>query len=395
MIGHENRAQDRVAIASAATTGYSRGGGEITPESLALEACIAAIRAAGIDRAEINGLIGAFPQYVQSALGIPHLTYWNGPGIPFLATIANAVGAVASGAADVVLAYHSTYRTPMFSRAAASDPFRSMTPQAGGADIFRGYDGFAPDTVSGPAGYTAWAGRYLHEYGATREAFGAIAVNNRSNAATNPGAVLRDPITMDDYLQARMIRWPFCLLDLEIPVDGADAFIITTAERARDLARPPVLVHAVTQGTVAQNEEDQSPGLRNHGQHVVAESLRRKSDVGLDAVDVFLPYDGFSFIALSWIENLGWCDAGEGAAFVADNWDAATNRMLLRGRVPVNPHGGSLSEGGSQGSGHVREAVHQLQGLAGDRQVRAATTALVTTGGFFLNAQGAILRTDT
>ena len=98
---------------------------------------------------------------------------------------------------------------------------------------------------------------------------------------------------MDDYLAARMIRWPLCLLDMDVPVDGADAFIVTTAERARDLALPPVLIHACTQGMIAQNEEDQTPSLRHHGQHVVLASLRAKSDLWLDDIDVYFPYDGF------------------------------------------------------------------------------------------------------
>ena len=126
MIGDANPAKDQIAFASAATTGFRRDSGDVTPASLALDACVAAIKDAGIDAAEINGLVGANPTYIQSSLGIPHLTYWNGPGIPFVSAIANAMDAVYTGAADVVLAYHSVYRNPMFSRSAANDPFRRM-----------------------------------------------------------------------------------------------------------------------------------------------------------------------------------------------------------------------------------------------------------------------------
>jgi acetyl-CoA acetyltransferase len=181
---------------------------------------------------------------------------------------------------------------------------------------------------------------------------------------------------------------------MDVPVDGADAFVITTAERARDLALPPVLIHACTQGMIAQNEEDQTPSLHDHGQHVVVQSLRAKSDLWLDDVDVYFPYDGFSFITVSWIENTGWCKPGEALSFLEQHWDPATNRVLIDGRIPVNPHGGALSEGGTQGSGHVREAIHQIQGRAGERQVEGASTALVTAGGFFFNAQGCVLRSD-
>jgi acetyl-CoA acetyltransferase len=394
VIGDANPHQDRIAFASAATTGFQRDHGDVTPASLALDACMTAIRDAGISAAEINGMVGANVPFIQSALGIPHLTYWNGPGIPFVSAIANAMNAVATGAADVVLAYHSLYRNPMFSRAAANDPFRAATFGIGGLGAGTGSDGFGPDSIAGAVGYTAWASRYLHEYHSERETFGYIAINDRSNAARNPAAVLRDPITMDDYLAARMIRWPLCLLDMDVPVDGADAFIITTAERARDMALPPVLIHACTQGMIAQNEEDQTPSLRDHGQHVVLESLRKKSDLWLDDVDVYFPYDGFSFITVSWIENTGWCGLGEARAFIEEHWDAGSNRILINGRIPVNPHGGGLSEGGTQGSGHTREAIHQLQGSAGERQVVDARTALITAGGFFFNAQGCVLRAD-
>jgi acetyl-CoA acetyltransferase len=388
VIGDANPAKDQIAFASAATTGFRRDSGDVTPASLALDACVAAIKDCGIDAAEINGLVGANPTYIQSSLGIPHLTYWNGPGIPFVSAIANAMDAVYTGAADVVLAYHSVYRNPMFSRSAANDPFRRMG-FGGGAG-----DGFGPDSVSGAVGYTAWASRYLYEYHASRETFGYIAINDRSNAAHNPAAALRDPLSMDDYLAARMIRWPLCLLDMDVPVDGADAFIITTAERARDLALKPVLIHACTQGMISQNEEDQTPSLRDHGQHVVLESLKKKSDIWIDDIDVYFPYDGFSFITVSWIENAGFCGLGEARGWIEDNWDADSGRIMIDGRIPVNPHGGALSEGGTQGSGHTREAIHQLQGLADDRQVPGATKALITAGGFFFNAQGCVLRTD-
>ena len=224
--------------------------------------------------------------------------------------------------------------------------------------------------MAAAVGYTAWASRYIHEFGVPREHFGYVAINDRSNAARNPAAALREPITMDDYLAARMIRWPLCLLDMDVPVDGADAFVITTAERARDLPLPPVLINAAALGTIDRNEEDQTPGLHRHGQHVVVEALRAKSDFWIDGVDVYFPYDGFSIITLSWIENAGFCEPGEAGEFIEANWDDDGSRILIGGRVPVNPHGGALSEGATQGSGHVREAVHQLQGLAGRRQVR-------------------------
>ena len=387
-VARRNPSKDQVAFASAATTGFVRSRDGVTASSLALEACVAAIEAAGIDRREINGLIGANNGYVQAALGIPDVSYYTGPGIPFGFTIANAVGAIASGQCDVALAYHSIYRNPSNSRSAANDPFR--------AQAFSGFstlgDGFGPDSVRNAVGYTAWASRYLYEYGEERDLFGYIALNDRANAARNEAAVMRAPLTMDDYLSARMIRWPLSILDMDVPIDGADAFIITTAEWARDMALPPVLIHACTNAQCDTNEEDQQESLRRHGQHLVIDSLRSKSDIWIDDIDVFLPYDGFSIITVSWIENAGFCGPGEARGFIEANWVKDEQRLMINGRVPVNPHGGALSEGGTQGSGHTREAVHQLQGLAGPRQVPGASRALLLLGGFFFNSQGAVLQ---
>jgi acetyl-CoA acetyltransferase len=302
--------------------------------------------------------------------------------------VAAAVSAVHSGLCDVVLAYHGAYRMAWNTGSALKDPFRRGAA-FGAAGIPQ------PESVAGSVGYTAWASRYIHEFGVPRTSLGYVAVNDRTNAMANPGAAMRDPLTMEDYLAARMIREPLCLYDMDIAVDGGDAFIITTAERAAGLPLPPVLVNAVVLGMTDKNEEDQAPSLRQHGQQVTVEALKAKSDFWIDDIDVLLAYDGFSVIALNWLENIGFCEPGEAGAFIEDNWaanDDGTGRIMIKGRVPVNPHGGSLSEGGTQGSGHLREAVHQLQGLAGDRQVPGAERALVALGGFFFNAEGITLR---
>jgi acetyl-CoA acetyltransferase len=180
---------------------------------------------------------------------------------------------------------------------------------------------------------------------------------------------------------------------MDVPVDGADAFIVTTAERARDMRNVPVLIHAATMGMTAPPEEHLAGALAATGQPLAARELRAKSDLWLDDIDIFFPYDGFTVVALRCFESYGFCGPGEAGPFLVDNWDAARNRIMIDGRVPVNPHGGSLSEGGSQGAGHLREAVTQLRGQAGLRQMPGARVALLTPGGFFFNAQGLLLRT--
>jgi acetyl-CoA acetyltransferase len=377
--------KNRVAFASAATTGLTPKNTERSQASYAAEACIAALAVCGLRREDVDGLCGSSPtaQEMQSILGLPEITWFANPTIPFINHIAAASAAVYAGLCEVALVYHGAYRLPWNTSASLRDPFRTIGGFGGGNP--------GPDTVFGSVGYTAWASRYLHEFGVSRENLGLVAINDRSNAGRNPVAAMREPLTMDDYLAARMVRWPLCLLDMDVAVDGADAFVITTAERAADLALPPVLINAVTLGMTGHNEEDQIEGLRHHGQQIVVEALKAKSDFWIDGADVYFPYDGFSIIALNWIENVGYCKPGEAGDFLREHWDDATNSVRIDGRVPINPHGGSLSEGATQGSGHIREAVHQLQGSAGERQVAGARTALLTPGGFFFNAQGLTL----
>jgi acetyl-CoA acetyltransferase len=390
VISERNPMKDRVAIAGAASTGFTARNTERSRAALAAEACVAVLRECGLTAADVDGICGSSPAApdIQHLLGIPEVTWFANPPIPFVNQVALAASAVHSGLCDVVLTYHAAYRLPWNTMSSLKDPFRGIA--AGGSVPGAGN----PDSVAGAVGYTAWASRYVHDYGVPREHFGYVALNDRANAAANPLAAMRQPLSMDDYLAARMIRWPLSLLDMDVPVDGADAFVITTAERARDMALPPVLVHAATLGMIDLNGEDQTPGLDRHGQHVVVHALRARSDFWIDDLDVYFPYDGFTIITLNWLENVGFCGRGEAGAFIEANWDAERGRIMIDGRIPVNTHGGALSEGGTQGSGHVREAVHQLQGRAGPRQVEGARTTLVTAGGFFFNAQGLALRTD-
>ena len=387
-----NPVKDQIAIVGLGTTPFAREITGRTPGSLALEACKNAVLDAGLTAADIDGICGSTivnAAYVQSGLGIPKIRWWANVPVPFTAHMIEGMNAVFSGACTTALLYHAVYRNPSISRSAANDPFRA---RAGGAGL--GGAEVNPDSLSGVMGYPAWAGRYLHEFGAKREHLGLVAINNRTNASMNEHAPLRHPISMEDYLNARMIRWPLGMLDMDLPIDGADAFVVTTAERARDLAKKPVYIHAATVGQTDRPEEELTTDLRHTGQNVVLEALWDKSDLKLEDTDVFFPYDGFTIITLRWIENVGYCGIGEAGAFLESHWDKQANRAMIHGRVPMNTHGGSLSEGGTQGSGHFREAAAQLRGEAGDRQAPECKMALLTPGGFFFNSGGAILRVD-
>jgi acetyl-CoA acetyltransferase len=387
---HRNPVKDQVAIVGLGTTEYSRALENRSAASFAVEAGQAAIRDAGIRRDDVDGLCGSIvpTKQMQSALAIPDVTWWSDVLPPFGLHVVEAVNAIFSGACTTVLAYHASYRGPNASRSAAGDPFRRRNSNL---DSHAGER--RPEDPSGPYGYAGWAARYLHEFDTGREALGRIVINSRSNAAANPHAVYRSPLSMADYLAARMVREPLSMLDMDVPVDGGDAFVLTTAERAADLCERPVLVHATTYGRTHRPHADQLPAYTETGKEIVARALWAKSDLALADVDIFFPYDGFSFLALSWFEAVGYCKVGEAGEYLAAHWNDAENRLRLDGRVLVNTHGGSLSEGGTQGSGHVREAVEQLRGRAGERQADGLRTALAVPGGFLWNATGLVLRT--
>ncbi len=387
---------DRVSVAGVGSTGYFRTNGR-TARSYALEAAIAAIRDAGLTADDIDGVIASpgmgsttilppsAPELTAS-LRLPNVTHFGEGNPVIVGPLIDAMNAIHSGACTTVLVYHYNYRTPFNSGRLASDPYRRH---------IRGYNSAPPEAVHDAVAYAAWASRYLHDHAVPREALGLVAVNSRSNAMRNPLAAMREPLTLDDYLAGRMVRDPFGMYDMDLPVDGAEAFVLTTTERARDLRRPPVLVRAAAQGLVASaSDEEQLPSLEHHGQDVVVGRLRQQADIGVDDIDLAYVYDGFTFITLSWLEKLGWCDSGGAADYLRSNWDAAGSRLLLDGRVPVNLQGGMLSEGGTQGAGFVRDAVQQLRGAAGDRQVHGARTALLAIGGFFYNSQGLVLTVD-
>ena len=210
--------KNAVAFAGAATTGFVAKNTGRSQASYAAQACTEAIKACGLTAADIDGICGMVPspQELQTMLGIPRITWFDNPVMPLVNAVAVAIRRRATaGCAPTALVYHTPYRLPWNTASSLQDPFRGLGMPAG--------PGPGPESVFGGVGYTAWASRYIHEFNVPREHFGLVAINDRSNAARNPGAAMRKPMTMDDYLSARMIRWPLCMLDMDLPVDGADA----------------------------------------------------------------------------------------------------------------------------------------------------------------------------
>jgi acetyl-CoA acetyltransferase len=220
------------------------------------------------------------------------------------------------------------------------------------------------------------ANQYLHRYGATREMLGWIAINGRTNAASNPAAIYRDPMTMDDYLSARPITTPFGLYDCDVPCDASIALVVSDASVAADLPKPAIRVDAVGTQILERVSWDQDtvthePQVIGQCAHLWTRTSLRPADV-----DLALLYDGFTFNAITWLEGLGFCAFGEAA-----DWLDGGRRIALAGELPVNPHGGQLSEGRTHGFGFLYEAMVQLRHDAGERQVPDARTAVVTSGG--------------
>jgi acetyl-CoA acetyltransferase/uncharacterized OB-fold protein len=352
------------------------------PLALTIDACLAAVADAGLTLDDIDGL-STYPGLsaggiseggitgVEEALRI-HPTWINGgadlPG-PGGSVIA-AMLAVAAGLCRHVLCFRTVWESTYAALKLGGLPGGRM---AGPLWEWR-----APFGAMSAANWIGMhASQYLHRYGATREETLAwIALTDRANAARNPNAIYRDPMTMDDYLSARPITSPFGLLDCDVPCDASIAVVVSDANVAGDLPKPAVRIDAV--GTQILERVSWEQDTVTHEPQVLGQSahLWTRTDLRQRDVDLALLYDGFSFNAISWLEGLGFCGFGE-----AKDWLDGGKRIALDGELPINPHGGQLSEGRTHGYGFIYEAVSQLRHEAGERQVRDARTAVVTSGG--------------
>ena len=391
--------EDKVAITG---IGLSRLGRRlmVDPLELTVEAARRAVEDAGLTFDDIDGLstypAGSAPGghseggivALESALRI-RPTWFNGGGdLPGQSgVLVAAMLAVASGLCRHVLCFRTVWE------ATATERMRQ------GIDAPHGMGGGGAHKVAAPmdfslpygAGSAAMtlgvrASHHFARYGTTRDALGAIATTQRYHASLNPDAIYRDPMTMDDYYAARMITTPFGLYDCDIPCDGSIAVIVSAVDAAKDLRQMPVRVEAIGTQILEPVEWDQ--GTITHEPQVLGPCahLWSRSSLTQADVDLALLYDGFSFNCLSWLEGLGFCEIGEGGEFVAGG-----DRIRLGGELPINTHGGQLSHGRTHGFGFFHEAVTQLRGHGGERQVQGAEVAVVTNGG--LTPGGAMLLT--
>jgi acetyl-CoA acetyltransferase len=293
-------------------------------------------------------------------------------GSAFEYHVAHAAAAIATGQCSVaVIAYGSTQRT--VGRKAAS--LREFNPYE------TPFKPFLPASA-----YALAASRYMHEFGATREQLAAVAVAAREWALLNPVAWEKTPLTIADVLASRMISHPLTVRDCCLVTDGGGAVVITAAERAGSLRKPPVYVlgcgQAITHASISSMPDLTTTGARESGQ-----AAYRMARLGPADIDVAELYDAFTINTVLFLEDLGFCPKGEGARFVEGG------RIAPKGAMPVNTNGGGLSycQPGMYGLLLLVEAVRQLRGECGARQVADCAVALAHGNGGVLSSQATVI----
>lgn len=377
----EHGLRDRTAIAGIGATEFSKDSGR-TELRLACEAVAAALADAGLRPADVDGMVtfsmdGTDEIEIARAAGLGDLTYFS--RVPYgggaaCGTVAHAAMAVATGMAGAVVCYRAL-NGRSWSRFGAGIQGMSGAPTAD--RVHWGW--YTPFGLVTPAHWVAmFARRYMHEYGATSEDFGRVAVADRRHAAANPAAWFHGrPITLAEHQASRMIVEPLHLLDCCQESDGAVALVVTSLERARDLRHPPAVIRAAAQGAGTDQEvmtsyyrEDIS-GLPEMG--LVGRQLWRTAGIGPADVQTAVLYDHFTPFVLTQLEELGFCGRGEARHFIADG------AIELGGRLPVNTNGGQLGEAYVHGMNGIAEAVRQVRSTAVN-QVPGVEHVLVTAG---------------
>ena len=371
--------RDRAAIVGVGYTDFMRNSG-VSTLTLALRAISAACDDAGISFKDLDGVAthrvndSVQGAVVLNALGMRDPKFYVdqfGGGSASHTVVGQAAMAVATGIADYVVCWRAINARSEFRMGGTGRPppdvveFQYQSPY--------GY-------ATPPQQFASMASAYMARYGATREDFGRVAIRQRDNASRNERAMMRAPITMDDYLSSRWIVEPLCLYDCCLETDAAIAVVVTSAERARDLTHTPVLVAGAGWGGGHTLYSNHREDLATSAAADMSKRLYAMAGVGPGDIDVGCIYDAFTPLVLVQLEDYGFCAKGEAGAFVAD------------GSFPFNPHGGHLSAGYVHGINHIAEAVEQLRGNAGARQVPGAEVALSTgQSGYVAGSSSALI----
>jgi len=363
----------QAAIAGIGCTEFSRDSG-VSTFTLAARALKAAVEDAGLGVRDIDGLAtfgvndSISPNVLAQSLGIQSMRYyvdqWLGGSVS-LSVLGQASLAVSSGVADCVVCYRALNGRSEVRMSGSASP-TGRPPWDLQFRLSAGY--------IAPAQEIAMAARaHMLRYGTTSEDFGRIAVLSRRNALDNERAMMRKPMTMDDYLASRWIAEPFRMFDCCLETDGAVAVVVVSADRANDLPHRPVLIQGAAWGGGVNIVNNGYTDLAESPAKLIADRLYSAAGVGPADIDFAELYDCFTYSVLSQIEGYGFCEPGGVPAMLAEGaFDRAT------GSLPINTHGGLLSEGYLHGMNHVFEAVQQIRGEAAHRQVARHDVALVT-----------------
>ena len=340
--------------------------------ALGLEAAASAIRDAGLDKKQIDGLITHQPRnnpqpncsaLLAERLGIcpGYINDISLGGSASVSMILNAVSVIEAGLCSTVLCASGGG-----GQALSRKGRKHGSLALGGEDFLNPFG-----AVAAPIHYGLAARRHMHEYGTTSRQFGAIAVACRRHASLNPNAQMRTPITIEDHQNSRMIADPFHLLDCSLVSVGEGAVIVTGADRAKDHPHPPAYVLGMGYSCRFGNAAYAKNLTTVAGKESSAQAYRM-AGLGPKDVDVVELYDCFTYTVLVTLEDYGFCNKGEGGSFVEGG------RIELGGELPVNTHGGLLSQAHVGGIMHVTEAVTQLRHQAGARQVEDVEVAAVS-----------------
>jgi acetyl-CoA acetyltransferase len=360
------------AIVGIGRTAFTRRSGR-TPLALATEACRGALADAGLAPDVVDGMIcyhtndSATPLAVSWAMGIDELEWSNAiyaGGNAVADVVRTAAAMIETGICKAVLVYRS-----LNGRSAARYGTVTGPVQVDGEWQFSAPHGF----MVPPQWIAMWASRHQAIYGSTCEDLGRIAVTQRAHAVNNPQAIARQPLSIEQYLEGRWVNEPFRVYDCAYEVDGAIAILVTSAELAADTAPSPVWLvgSANSQSGAGWVQWDDPTTMYSR---VVAPRLWQRTGLRPNDIDVACMYDCFTYTVMATMEDFGFCDKGTVGEYFA------SGRATYGGEVVVNPHGGLLSEGYLHGLNHHYEAVLQLRGDAGVRQVPDAKLALVTAG---------------
>lgn len=350
-----------------------------TSIGLMADAAVAAVADAGLDKSDVDGLVVrgpddeyAFQQVLGERLGIDaafSTSLDNGGASQTLAVVLASLAIEAGLATTVVCGYARNSWT----RTRQDGSRRARLNQSTHSRVREWRDSFG--YFGEPATHALGAQRHMARYGTTKEHLGHVAVQVREHATRNPHAQMRDPLTMEEYLAAREVTSPFGVLDCSLRTDGAGAVVVTSLERARDLPHTPVVVRGFgSQNNLsgwAVGENMVETAARRSG-----ETAYRIADVAPADIDCAQFYDCFTYMALTQIEDYGFCEKGEGGEFIA------SGALRLDGAIPTNTSGGQLSEGHVEGMLQVVEGVRQLRHeYPAERQVPDARLALVSGHG--------------